>query len=125
MGYQWKLKKGERERLLREKQKAELVGSQNTLFTRAPAQYAVTFTCHLRKQAFVSPTLGLDGLLIVDNGRIVFWRQGTLGHISEEDAEEVFAILAKLPGEAPACLAEIVSDPDDFNTCQIQLRHGN
>jgi hypothetical protein len=126
MGYRFKLKKQAREKLLREKRKAELLGSQDNLFAGAPTEYTVTFTCHLRKHSIASLIRGLNGMLIADAGRILFWSQhGTLGHLSEEDTPEVLAILEQLPGDVPACLAEVVSDPDDFNTCQLQLRHGN
>src|SRR6266516_7157951 len=88
MGYKFQLKKQEREKLLREKSKNELLGGRDDLFVQAPAAFAVTYTCNLRKQALHVIRPGLIGLLVVDNQRIVFWKTETLGYICEDDTPE-------------------------------------
>src|SRR5947207_2044994 len=127
MGYKFKLKKQEREKLLREKCKSDMVQERGgSLFVRVAARYTVTYTCVLRKQMTHLIRKGFVGMLVADGERVVFWDQhGTLGYISKEDTAEVMRLIKQLPGEVPACLAEVVSGPTPFNTCQVQLAHAS
>jgi hypothetical protein len=125
MGYRFQLKKAEREKLLREKRKGELLGTVGDLFGQNPEPYSITYSCQIRKQIASLVSSGTIGMLLIDNLRVVFWnKQGTLGEIVPEDVVEISAILEKLPGDAPACLAQVVSGPDEFNICQLVLQHG-
>jgi hypothetical protein len=119
MGYKYQLKKQEREKLLREKQKDKLLVIDTPLFTNGDGKIGITYTCQLQKRYIRTVQKGMDGILMAENARVIFWNTVKLGTMCADDTPELLACLATVECSPQTCLASVVTKPNEFGTCQL------
>src|ERR1043166_7952691 len=108
MGYKFQLKKQEREKLLREKMKAQLLVMDAPLL-QSGDDISITYTCEIHKRHLKTIKIGITGLLIEERGKIAFWNTVRLGHLCADDTPE---------------LLEYLDERSEEHTSELQSRFG-
>lgn len=119
MGFRFIELKKQRDQHLRAIRKRELVAPRHDLFEKYPEAYSLIFTCELQSDRKKVVAEGALVMLVAEGNEVFLWGNSSiLGQLSREDADDA----AKLLGDAGgACLGQVISEPDEFDTCKIKI----